>query len=98
MTFIKKTEDFTCENCGFLVKGNGFTNHCPNCLFSKHVDEEMPGDRLSSCLGLMKPVGVEFKDGGYGLIHSCLKCSKRIKNKASSEDKFEKLLELSQKG
>ena len=26
------------------MKGNGYTNHCPKCLWSKHVDIN-PGDR-----------------------------------------------------
>ena len=39
MTFIRKTEDFICENCGAVVVGNGYTNHCPACLYSKHVEE-----------------------------------------------------------
>ncbi|RJR23402.1 RNHCP domain-containing protein [Candidatus Microgenomates bacterium] len=98
MGFIKRTEDFVCENCGALVKGNGFTNHCPNCLFSKHVDKETPGDRKSSCLGLMEPVAVETKAGSFSVVHRCLKCGKTIKNKAGDKDNFEELLKLSQKG
>ena len=61
-TFIRKTEDFVCENCGQEVKGNGYTNHCPRCLYSKHVDIN-PGDRASDCGGLMKPVAVELRHG-----------------------------------
>ena len=53
--FTKRKENFICENCGHFVVGNGFTNHCPNCFFSKHVDIN-PGDRLCSCNGLMKPI------------------------------------------
>jgi hypothetical protein len=94
MGFIKKVEDFVCDNCGAKVKGNGYTNHCPNCLFSKHVDDKIPGDRLSLCLGLMKPIKVEIKAGNYSLVHSCLKCGKTIKNKVSPEDSFEEILKL----
>jgi len=36
--FSKKVENFTCEACGNKVKGSGYTDHCPNCLYSKHVD------------------------------------------------------------
>ncbi|HCR42265.1 TPA: hypothetical protein DIV45_02815, partial [Patescibacteria group bacterium] len=36
--FIRTKEDFTCENCGHRVKGSGYTNHCPKCLYSQHVD------------------------------------------------------------
>ena len=44
MSFTRKVEDFTCEHCGREVHGNGYTNHCPHCLHSKHVDVN-PGDR-----------------------------------------------------
>ena len=62
MTFIRKTEDFICENCGAVVVGNGYTNHCPVCLYSKHVDRS-PGDRAAGCGGLMEPVAVALKRG-----------------------------------
>jgi rubrerythrin len=94
--FIRKKEDFVCENCGALVKGTGYTNHCPNCLFSKHVDEEIPGDRKSICKALMEPIGVEQKNGEYILIHKCLKCGKIMKNKTEENDNFEKILKLIQ--
>lgn len=38
--FTRVIEDFICENCGTEVKGNGYTNHCPKCLWSKHVDKD----------------------------------------------------------
>lgn len=93
--FIKRKEDFTCEKCGAKVKGTGYTNHCPNCLFGKHVDEEIPGDRQSSCRGLMEPISIEQKHGEYILIHKCQKCGKVMKNKTSPEDNFEKILQIS---
>ncbi|MEK7158524.1 MAG: RNHCP domain-containing protein, partial [Patescibacteria group bacterium] len=43
-TFQRRVEDFTCESCGAQVTGDGYTNHCPQCLVSKHVDV-YPGDR-----------------------------------------------------
>ncbi len=94
MTFIKKKEDFICKVCGTEVKGTGYTNHCPNCLYSLHVDEDVPGDRASSCKGLMDPIKVEIKDGEYILIHKCQKCKKVIKNKSSENDNFEEILKL----
>src|SRR3989338_8156335 len=42
--FQRTKEDFTCERCGFFVRGSGYTNHCPQCLWSKHVDVN-PGNR-----------------------------------------------------
>ena len=93
--FQKKTEDFICENCGHQVLGSGYTNHCPTCLYSKHVDVN-PGDRTEICQGLMEPVGVEQNHGEYLIIHKCLKCHKVRKNKAILEDNFKLILELSQ--
>jgi len=94
MTFFKKEEDFVCKVCGTKVKGTGYTNHCPNCLFSLHVDEEIPGDRQSNCRGLMEPIKAEIEGGEYILTHKCQICKKVIKNKTSSEDNFEEILKL----
>lgn len=54
----KENQGFMCENCGLKVQplNNGsYRNHCPNCLYSLHLDMK-PGDRKSSCKGLMKPI------------------------------------------
>ncbi len=87
--FQRKIEDFTCENCGTSVKGDGYTNHCPECFWSKHVDIN-PGDRLNSCRGLMKPVDMYFKNQVWHLIHECQKCrtKKTIKLKNVDKDKL----------
>ncbi|HLL91284.1 MAG TPA: RNHCP domain-containing protein, partial [Tepidisphaeraceae bacterium] len=55
--FTRQVEDFTCGHCGRSVRGNGYTNHCPGCLWSRHVDVN-PGDRAAACGGLMEPVAV----------------------------------------
>jgi hypothetical protein len=83
--FIKNKEDFVCQNCGTLVVGNGFTNHCPKCLFSLHVDND-PGDRANDCGGLMEPIGVETIGGQYDIIHRCKNCGKIKNNKTSKDD------------
>jgi len=92
--FIRKKEDFVCRVCKKGVKGTGYTNHCPNCLWSRHVDEEIPGDRASDCKGLMKPVRVETEKGEYILIHKCQKCGKKTKNKIAKEDNFGEIIKL----
>ena len=58
--FTMKDENFICDNCGMEVKKLNYTarDHCPYCLYSKHVDI-MPGDRLNNCHGLLKPIGLE---------------------------------------
>jgi len=92
--FQKRVEDFICEKCGAKVKGTGYTDHCPNCLWSKHVDIN-PGDRKANCGGLMEPIGVEVKKGKYIIHYRCQKCGYRFKVKAAPEDNFEEILKLS---
>jgi hypothetical protein len=82
--FIKNTEDFKCEHCGHEVKGNGFTNHCPACLWSKHVDVN-PGDRAAKCGGMMRPIRVELEKQDYIIIHECQKCGHSKRNKMNSD-------------
>ncbi|MFH1547146.1 MAG: RNHCP domain-containing protein [bacterium] len=93
-TFIKKTENFTCEVCGEEVKGDGYTDHCPNCLCGKHVDIN-PGDRKSECGGLMEPIGIEIKNGQNTIRYKCRKCSQTYRVRASKNDNTDIILELS---
>lgn len=89
--FTRKIEDFVCENCGREVRGNGYTNHCPYCLYSKHVDVN-PGDRAADCGGLMKPVSATIKGHETILVHECVRCGHRKVNKTSPEDDFDQIL------
>ena len=65
-------EEFICEHCGAFVKKLNYTarDHCPNCLYSKHVDIN-PGDRMNKCLGLLKPIGIEKYRDSYKIIYKC---------------------------
>ena len=92
--FKKKIEDFVCGNCGFEVKGNGFTNHCPKCLYSKHVDI-FPGDRAEDCGGLMKPIFANESGGEWSIMHECVKCHKQQKNVISPDDDFDEIVKIS---
>ena len=94
LKFIKKIEDFRCEKCGKFIKGNGYTNHCPYCLYSKHVDIN-PGDRKSNCCGLMAPKGIETKKGRFIIIHACERCGFVKKNTTSEIDSFEEIMRIS---
>jgi ribosomal protein L37AE/L43A len=94
MGFIKRKEDFVCSLCKTEVKGKGYTNHCPNCLYSKHLDRDFPGDRQSSCHGILKPVGIETKKGQLRIIHQCQKCGQKTVNKIAENDNFEAILKL----
>jgi hypothetical protein len=92
-TFTRTIEDFTCEHCGAQVKGNGYTNHCPRCLWSKHVDVN-PGDRLNNCTGMMKPTAVDIEQGEHVLVFKCEKCGAQKRNKASEHDDFDDILKI----
>jgi RNHCP domain-containing protein len=92
--FITINESFICQNCGEdnpkLKKS--CRNHCRKCLYSLHVDKNIPGDRESTCKALMEPFRADQKD----IFHKCTKCSKIIPNKIAPDDNFEKIIELSQ--
>ena len=91
-------EEFVCENCGKKVPKLGYScrNHCPFCLYSKHVDIE-PGDRAQSCHGLLEPIGIEKNKKGYIIIFKCKKCGEIRKNKVAEDDDMDKIIELSAK-
>jgi hypothetical protein len=92
--FMRRKEDFVCENCGFFAIGSGYTNHCPKCLWSKHVDIN-PGDRENKCQGMMEPKRLEINcSGGYDIVHKCLKCGAMKKNKVQQNDSKEELDKL----
>ena len=91
--FSRREEDFICEHCGAKVEGNGYTNHCPHCLYSKHVDIN-PGDRAADCGGLMEPIDVEIKGGQYVLVQRCKKCGFIRRNKVDKTDDFEAVLNI----
>jgi hypothetical protein len=95
--FQRMTEDFVCEKCGANVSGNGYTNHCPECLSSKHVDIN-PGDRAAACGGLMEPIGVEKKGSVWNIVQKCIRCGFVRKNKTDERDSFEKIIEISKMG
>jgi len=91
--FQRKIEDFICAKCGTKVLGTGYTDHCPSCLWSKHVDIN-PGDRQASCGGDMEPAGIEIK-GGEKIIHyKCQRCGFEHRVKAAVDDNFEVILKL----
>lgn len=94
--FTKIDEDFLCENCGNKVEKLGYTcrNHCPICLYSKHVDVN-PGDRQEQCHGLLEPISVELDSKkGYVIIFKCKKCGAIRKNKAAEDDNMSLIISL----
>ncbi len=99
---------FKCQKCSHVVKTQGNIgtknrNHCPECLYSLHVDDKIPGDRESKCFGLMKPIDIVFKKdrvdkygnekkGEMMILHECSKCKKQTKNRLAGDDNDEKIL------
>lgn len=83
--FTKTVEDFVCAVCQEPIRGNGYTNHCPKCLSSLHVDIH-PGDRACACHGIMRPVGYEQRNGKEWILHRCEKCGFERRNSVQKED------------
>lgn len=81
---------FNCCNCGRLVEPESFgtrhRNHCPHCLWSRHLDLR-PGDRRCVCRGPMAPVSIWLRDDGEGaLIHRCTRCGALVSNRIAGDD------------
>jgi len=91
--FTRTIEDFVCGNCWQKTEGNGYTNHCPSCLWCKHVDIN-PGDRAEGCNGMMEPVSVEVIGSTSAIIHHCLECGFERKNKVNKNDNNQIIIEL----
>lgn len=94
--FTMRDEEFICENCHKNVTKLGYTarDHCPYCLYSKHVDIN-PGDRENECGGMLEPIGIEKFKNTYKIIYKCQKCHQIHKNIISNDDNFEKIINLS---
>ena len=89
-------ESFICEHCGKKVEKLGYSsrNHCPYCLYSKHVDVN-PGDRQEKCHGNLVPISVQLNSKkGYIIIYKCDKCGKIRKNKAADDDNMQLIIQL----
>lgn len=94
--FTMRDEIFICENCSKEVDTLKYTarDHCPYCLYSKHVDIN-PGDRSNNCLGLLKPIGIEKFKNTYKIIYKCTKCNKLHKNIIANDDNMDLIIDLS---
>jgi hypothetical protein len=94
--------DFHCGNCGALVSSMNMLsgvqnrNHCPYCLWSRHLDLYSAGDRLSACKAGMKPIGLTMKKsrnkyqlsprGELMLVHACTECETSSINRIAADD------------
>ena len=93
--FTRCVEDFDCAHCGAHVSGNGYTNHCPNCLYSRHVDNN-PGDRAAGCRGLMRPIAAAPAGDRFIITHKCEKCAKVIRQHSSPDDDINAIIAVMQ--
>ncbi len=91
-------EEFVCENCNKEVSKLEYTarDHCPFCLYSKHVDIN-PGDRLNNCRGMLKPIGIEKFKNTFKIIYKCEKCNEFHKNIAANDDNMDIIIEISKR-
>lgn len=94
--FTVRNEKFICENCGKKVEPLSYTSrdHCPNCLYSKHVDIN-PGDRMNDCQGLLIPEKIEKFKNTFKIIYKCDKCKEIHKNIIANDDNMDLIIELS---
>ena len=74
--------------------GTNHRNHCPSCLWSRHLDEE-PGDRRGACREPMEPIAIEVrKDGEWAIVHRCTGCGVMRTNRIGGDDHERALLAL----
>lgn len=106
----EKKEGFKCGHCKQWVPfsesmGTEHRNHCPLCLWSKHVDLNKSGDRKSECQAGMRPVGLTFKQEGFNkygkpkqgelmVIHQCAGCEDVSINRIAGDDNPETILKV----
>ncbi len=102
--------DFTCRHCHAYVSslsvlsGVNNRNHCPYCLWSRHLDWFAAGDRLSACKALMRPVALTLKrsrnkyrlGGELMVVHVCVECAALSINRIAADDDAEKLMAVLQ--
>lgn len=91
-------EKFICEHCNKEVEKLNYSarDHCPYCLYSKHVDIN-PGDRLNPCRGLLRPIDIEKFKNTYKIIYQCQSCGKQHKNIIANDDDLNEIIKLTTK-
>ncbi len=106
----QRESGFKCAHCQSyvttdpLLSGVNNRNHCPYCLWSRHLDLYEAGDRLAACKALMMPIGLtlkktrkkygKMKDGELMLIHQCVDCQKVSINRIAADDIPENIIEI----
>jgi hypothetical protein len=108
----EKCNNFSCSNCKSFIgdneqMGTRWRNHCPVCLYSKHVDLNTPGDRKAECKSRMEPIGLTLKKEGFNeygeervgelmLVHRCCNegCGKISINRLAGDDDVQVIMRL----
>lgn len=99
---------FRCAHCqayvtaDALLSGVQNRNHCPYCLWSRHLDQFEAGDRLAACKASMQPIGLTLmqarkkyawaQPGELMIIHHCTGCGKLSINRIAADDDGESIL------
>ena len=107
-----RQDGFKCLHCKREVPADNFLshvqnrNHCPWCLWSRHLDLHAAGDRLCACKGAMRPAALTLKrqhkkyvrlgSGELMLVHLCEECGKVSINRIAADDRTDLLLEVFQ--
>ena len=108
--YTVQQSDFICMHCrnlvfaGTVVAGVNHRNHCPYCLWSRHLDWRVAGDRLSACKAGMQPIGLtvkktrkkyaHFGQGELMLVHRCTDCGKIAINRIAADDDSQTAMEI----
>jgi hypothetical protein len=92
-------ESFKCVHCrafiGPTISGGKHRNHCPLCLYSRHVDGGRPGDRASDCGAKMAPIARFTRPNGEPMVvHRCLGCGFERNNRLAADDNMLLIEEL----
>jgi DNA-directed RNA polymerase subunit RPC12/RpoP len=93
------SRSFQCGHCGVEVSldapGTSHRNHCPSCLWSRHLDRNVPGDRKADCTGGMEPIAVTVRgESRWVLIHRCTHCGRLRLNRTAADDNVLMLMRL----
>ena len=74
--------------------GTAHRYHCPNCLWSRHLDDS-PGDRAADCRSLMEPIAIAVRgDGEWVIVHQCGGCDELHLDRTAGDDNPIVLLRL----
>jgi hypothetical protein len=98
---------FQCRHCRRMVttdplfSGVQNRNHCPYCLWSRHLDLRKAGDRLAACKGLMEPIALTLKkvckkyqsepSGELMLVHHCQDFQHLSINRIAGDDNLQEI-------